>query len=47
VAIEARRIADAGSGPVVTADRSERAGWSRPLPILAGYDALLRVGGTR
>ncbi len=47
VAIEARRIADAGSRPVVTTDQDDRAGWSRPVPILTGYDALLRVGATR
>jgi transposase len=42
VTIEARRIAD-GRGPTGTV--SERAapvrGWSRPVPALAGYDALL------
>ena len=41
VAIEARRVAD-GRGPTaVTADPGERRGWSRPVPALAGYDALL------
>jgi transposase len=47
VAIEARRIADGGDRPVVTAERSERAGWSRPVPLLTGYDALLETGVTR
>jgi transposase len=47
VAIEARRITDGGDRPVVTSDRGERAGWSRPVPILTGYDALLRVGISR
>ena len=41
VAIEGRRVAD-GRGPTaVTADPGERRGWSRPVPALAGYDALL------
>jgi transposase len=41
VAIEARRIAD-GRGPTaLTVDAGERAGWSRPVPALTGYDALL------
>ena len=39
--VEARRVAD-GRGPTaVTADPGERRGWSRPVPALAGYDALL------
>ena len=47
VAIEARRIADGRGATAVTADRSERRGWSRPVPVLAGYDALLRAEGAR
>jgi transposase len=47
VAIEARRIADGRGTTAVTPDHSERAGWSRPLPALAGYDALLGTGSTR
>jgi transposase len=43
VAIEARRIADGRGLTAVTADRSERRGWSRPVPVLAGYDTLLRT----
>jgi transposase len=47
VAIEARRIA-AGHGPTgVTLERAAPVrGWSRPVPVLAGYDALL-AGGAR
>ena len=41
VAIEPRRIADGRGQTTVTADPGERAGWSRPVPALAGYDALL------
>jgi len=41
VAIEARRIADGRGTTAVTADRAEARGWSRPVPVLAGYDALL------
>ena len=47
VAIEARRIADGGDRTTTVTERSDRAGWSRPLPILAGYDALLETGSTR
>ena len=47
VAIEARRIADGGDRPAVTADPGDRAGWSRPVPILSGYDALLGTGTSR
>ena len=47
VAIEARRITDEGDRPVVTADGDERTGWSRPVPLLTGYGALLRVGTSR
>ena len=45
VAIEARRIADGRGATAVTPDRSDRRGWSRPVPVLAGYDALLRTAG--
>ena len=42
VAIEARRIADGRGQTAVTVDRGEgRRGWSRALPALAGYDALI------
>jgi transposase len=47
VAIEARRIADGGDRPVVTSGHDERAGWSRPVPLLGGYDALLETGVAR
>ncbi|MGD8486912.1 MAG: IS21 family transposase [Chloroflexota bacterium] len=47
VAIEARRIADGRGQTAVTADRAERGGWSRPVPALAGYDALLGTGAAR
>lgn len=47
VAIEARRIADGRGHTAVSPDRGERAGWSRPVPALAGYDALLGSGVTR
>jgi hypothetical protein len=47
VAIEARRIADGRGQTTVTPDRSDRRGWSRAVPVLAGYDALLRKEGTR
>jgi transposase len=43
VAIEARRIADGRGTTVSAADPAERRGWSRPVPALAGYDALLAV----
>jgi transposase len=41
VAIEARRIADGRGTTAVTVDRGEGRGWSRPVPVLAGYDALI------
>jgi transposase len=41
VAIEARRIADGRATTAVTVDRGDRTGWSRPVPALAGYDALI------
>ena len=47
VAIEARRIADGRGQTAVTPDRTDRAGWTRPVPVLAGYDALLRTGTDR
>ena len=43
VAIEARRIADGRGTTAVTADRAERPGWTRPVPVLGGYDTLLTV----
>jgi transposase len=45
VAIEARRIADRRGTTALSVDAGERRGWSRPVPVLAGYDALLREGG--
>ena len=47
VAIEARRIADGRGQTAVTTDPGERAGWSRPVPLLSGYDALLDTGTAR
>jgi len=47
VAIEARRIADGRGQTAVTPDRTGRAGWSRPVPVLASYDTLLRTGTDR
>jgi len=47
VAIEARRIADGRGQTAVTPDRTDRAGWTRPVPVLASYDALLRTGTNR
>lgn len=41
VAIEARRIADGRGTTAVTVDRAEGMGWSRPVPRLDGYDALM------
>jgi hypothetical protein len=41
VAIEARRISDGRGTTAVTVDPGERTGWSRPVPTLAGYDAIL------
>ena len=41
VAIEARRVADGRGQTAVAADTAARRGWSRPVPVLAGYDALL------
>ncbi len=42
VAIEARRIADGRGQTAVTVDRGERRrGWSRAVPVLEGYDALI------
>ena len=42
VAIEARRIADGRGMSAVTLDRSAGGrGWTRAVPILAGYDALI------
>lgn len=46
VAIEARRIADGRGRTASTTDPGERPGWSRPVPALVGYDALL-VGSVR
>jgi transposase len=47
VAVEARRVADGRGATAVTPDRAEWTGWSRPVPALAGYDALLRTGTAR
>jgi transposase len=47
VAIEARRIADGRGQTAVTPDRTDRAGWTRPVPVLASYDGLLRTGTDR
>lgn len=48
VAIEARRMADGRGTSAVTVDRGEgRSGWSRPLPVLGGYDALIGRGALR
>ena len=47
VAIEARRIADGRGRTAMTTDPHERTGWSRPVPVLAGHDALLGVGIAR
>jgi hypothetical protein len=47
VAIEARRIADGRGTTASTTDPGERRGWSRPVPTLAGYDALLAAGAAR
>ena len=47
VAIEARRIAERRGTTAVTADGGDRRGWSRPVPLLAGYDALLGTGMAR
>jgi transposase len=47
VAIEARRIADGRGLTAMTADPTERRGWSRPVPVLAGYDLLLTTGAAR
>jgi transposase len=47
VAIEARRIADGGDRTTTVTEHPDRAGWSRPVPVLAGYDALLGTGTSR
>ena len=48
VAIEARRIADGRGQTAVMVDRGDRrAGWSSPVPALAGYDALINAGADR
>jgi hypothetical protein len=47
VAIEARRIADGRGTTAVTVDRADRRGWSRPVPVLDGYDALIGSGAAR
>lgn len=47
VAIEARRIADGRGTTAVTLDRADHRGWSRAVPGLAGYDALLPTGTAR
>jgi transposase len=43
VAIEARRIADGRGTTALSVDPGDRRGWSRPVPVLAGYDALIGV----
>ncbi len=47
VAIEARRIADRGDRGITMTEHDERAGWSRPVPVLAGYDGLSGTGTSR
>ena len=47
VAIEARRVAEGSRTTAIGPGRGELTGWSRPLPVLAGYDALLRAGSDR
>ena len=47
VAIEARRIADGRGTTAVIVDRGAARGWSRPVPVLSGYDALLGSGASR
>ena len=47
VAIEARRMTDPRHDTTIGADRADRAGWTRPVPGLAGYDALLGVETAR
>ena len=48
VAIEARRIADGRGSTAMTVDRSAAGrGWSRPVPALTGYDALIGSGAVR
>lgn len=48
VAIEARRIADGRGQTAISADRGAGlAGWSRPVPLLGGYDALIGSGAVR
>jgi len=47
VAIEARRITDGRDSTTIVIEHDERAGWSRPVPVLSGYDALLETGVAR
>ena len=47
VAIEARRIGDGRGMTAVTVERGAGRGWSRPVPALAAYDALLGAGAVR
>lgn len=47
VAIEARRVAERRGPTALTADPGDRRGWSRPVPALAAYDALLAGGASR
>lgn len=47
VAIEARRTVDGRGTTAVSPDRAEWADWSRPVPALTGYDALLGSGTVR
>lgn len=47
VAIEARRVTDARRTSAVGVAPTDRTGWSRPVPGLTGYDALLDPGAAR
>jgi len=47
VAIEARRVAEGGRTTAIGPGRGELTGWSRPMPVLGGYDALLQTGTVR
>jgi hypothetical protein len=43
VAIEARRISDGRGTTTLGIDPADRRGWSRPVPVLAGYDTLMGI----
>jgi len=47
VAIEARRIADGRGSTALMPERPAGRGWSRPVPLLEGYDVLLGTGAPR